>query len=79
VATEGDNPSIGLILCQGKNGLIVEYALRDVNKPLAVAEYRVLPQTLQEYLPTVEDLVTSLNPPDQEDSDDHDGGVGGGP
>lgn len=28
--TSGDNPSIGLILCRGKNGLIVEYALRDL-------------------------------------------------
>jgi hypothetical protein len=35
---EGDNSSIGLILCKGKNGLEVEYALRDINKPIAVSE-----------------------------------------
>lgn len=44
--TEGDNPSIGLILCRGKNGLIVEYALRDLNKPMVVSEYTVLPPSI---------------------------------
>jgi hypothetical protein len=39
--TESDNPSIGLILCRGNNGLVVEYALWDVNKPMAVSEYTV--------------------------------------
>jgi hypothetical protein len=29
-----DKPGIGLILCKGKDGLVAEYALRDINKPL---------------------------------------------
>lgn len=31
-----DEPSIGLILCRTDNQLVVEYALRDVNKPIGV-------------------------------------------
>jgi predicted nuclease of restriction endonuclease-like (RecB) superfamily len=29
ISSGGDNPSIGLILCRGKNGLVVEYTLRE--------------------------------------------------
>ncbi|WBO20921.1 PDDEXK nuclease domain-containing protein [Sphingomonas abietis] len=53
---EADAPSIGIILCKGKNEVVVEYALRDSVKPMGVAEYRVsaaLPETLQAELPTV--------------------------
>jgi len=35
-----DQPSIGLLLCKSKNRLTVEYALRDVHKPIGVAELR---------------------------------------
>lgn len=38
---EMDAPSIGIILCKGKNEVIVEYALRDSTKPMGVAEYRL--------------------------------------
>jgi len=34
-----ENPSIGLILCASKNNVDVEIALRDVNKPIGIAEY----------------------------------------
>ncbi|OOO33561.1 UNVERIFIED_ORG: hypothetical protein BTE55_09805 [Rhizobium sophorae] len=52
---ETDAPSIGIILCKGKNEVIVEYALRDSTKPMGVAEYRLsaaLPEPLQAELPT---------------------------
>ncbi|MBG0808102.1 DUF1016 family protein [Methylosinus sp. H3A] len=51
-----DAPSIGIILCKGKNEVIVEYALRDSAKPMGVAEYRLsaaLPEPLRAELPTV--------------------------
>jgi predicted nuclease of restriction endonuclease-like (RecB) superfamily len=52
-----DAPSIGMILCKGKNAIIVEYALRDASKPMGVAEYRVsLPPQLEAVLPTPQDL-----------------------
>ena len=52
---KSDAPSIGIILCKGKNEVIVEYALRDSSKPMGVAEYRLsaaLPESLQAQLPT---------------------------
>lgn len=37
-----ENPSIGIILCAGKDHLEVELALQDVNKPIGIAEYQYL-------------------------------------
>ena len=55
----GDAPSVGLLLCKGKNDLIAEYSLRDIRKPIGVSEYvvtRQLPEALRAQLPSVEDL-----------------------
>jgi len=52
-------PSIGIILCQDRNEVIVEYALRDSAKPMGVAKYQLLtapPETLQAALPTPDEL-----------------------
>ena len=35
-----DQPSIGLILCKTNGRFIAEYALRDINKPTGISEYR---------------------------------------
>ena len=58
-----DNPTIGLILCQHKDKIVAEYALRDVNKPIGVSEYelsRALPDNLKSSLPTVEEIEERL-------------------
>ncbi len=34
-----EQPSIGIIICQSKQRTVVEFALRDVNKPIGVATY----------------------------------------
>jgi predicted nuclease of restriction endonuclease-like (RecB) superfamily len=55
----GDNPSIGLILCRSKVGVLAEYALRDMSKPIGLAEYKLtecLPENLKTALPTIEEL-----------------------
>lgn len=62
-----DQPSIGLLLCKAKNGLIVEYALRDVRKPIGVAQWETrivesLPKELKGNLPTIEELEAELAP-----------------
>lgn len=60
---ENDNPTIGLILCKKKNGLLAEYALRDMAKPLAVSDYaltRAVPENLKTSLPTVEEIEQEL-------------------
>lgn len=55
----GDNPSIGLILCRSKGGVLAEYALRGMQKPIGLAEYcltKTLPDSFKTILPTVEEL-----------------------
>lgn len=54
-----DTPSIGMILCKDKNAVTVEYALRDTQKPMGVAQYRLTttpPEPLLRELPTPEDV-----------------------
>lgn len=54
-----DNPSIGIILCRDKDKFSVEYALKDINKPIGVSSYEIskfLPKDILESLPTEEDL-----------------------
>lgn len=60
-----DKPSIGLLLCKEKNKIIVEYALRDLKKPIGVAAWRTrlvesLPKRLRGQLPTVEGIEAEL-------------------
>jgi predicted nuclease of restriction endonuclease-like (RecB) superfamily len=60
---EGDQPSIGLVLCKAKNKVVVEYALWDTKKPIGVSAYRLLeklPAKLKGSLPTVEELEAEL-------------------
>src|ERR1700722_10608461 len=61
-----NQPKIGLILCQGKNRVLAEYALSGIDKPIGVSNYeltRSLPRTLQSALPTVEAIETELATP----------------
>jgi predicted nuclease of restriction endonuclease-like (RecB) superfamily len=63
VRDERDNPTIGLVLCRTKNRIIAEYALRDTNKPIGVAEYQLvqsLPTPLETSLPSIEQLEREL-------------------
>lgn len=56
---EGENPSIGIILCKEKRRTIVEYALRDAHRPIGVATYRIvrrLPRELKGQLPSPEQI-----------------------
>ncbi|MFH1287556.1 MAG: PDDEXK nuclease domain-containing protein [bacterium] len=60
---ETDNPTIGLILCQTKDRVLAEYALRDIHKPIGVSDYeltRALPDQLKSSLPTVEEIEQEL-------------------
>ncbi|MGD1008016.1 MAG: PDDEXK nuclease domain-containing protein [Ignavibacteriaceae bacterium] len=59
----GDEASIGIILCKNKDKLVVEYALRNSNMPIGVAEYKILeklPAEIRGELPTVEQLETEM-------------------
>lgn len=56
---EQDGPTIGLLLCKSQNRVVAEYALRDTNKPIGVAEYQLLealPKELETSLPSIEQI-----------------------
>ena len=38
---EGDNPSVGLVICKTAKKTIVEWSLQDIQKPLGVATYQL--------------------------------------
>lgn len=60
---ESDAPTIGLLLCKSKNKVVAEYALRDVNKPMGIAEFTLLealPADLQTGLPSIEEIERTL-------------------
>jgi predicted nuclease of restriction endonuclease-like (RecB) superfamily len=65
-----DQPTIGLLLCRGKNELVVEYALRDQRRPMGVADWETqlvekLPESLKGSLPSIEEIEAALAPPKQ--------------
>ena len=60
-----DKPTIGLLLCRSNNKLVVEYALRDVDKPIGVAQWatrivEALPADLEGSLPTIAQIEAEL-------------------
>jgi predicted nuclease of restriction endonuclease-like (RecB) superfamily len=59
-----DNPTIGLILCSSKAGVTAEYAFRDINKPMGLAEYNLtaaIPEQIKTRLPSIEELEAELS------------------
>lgn len=67
-----DNPTIGLLLCKSRNKVVAEYALRDLNQPIGVAEYQLieaLPTDLQTSLPSIEAIEAALAPNTAEEPD----------
>lgn len=63
VKAPDDPPSIGIILCKGKNKDVAEYALREMKTPMGVASYRLqreLPAELRKALPASEEFETLL-------------------
>jgi len=58
-----DKSSIGIILCKDRDKVAVEYALRDIQKPMGVSRYKLtkmLPEALGKSLPTIEEIEAEL-------------------
>lgn len=72
-----DGQTIGLLLCEKKDRVIAEYALRRVDSPMGISEYELsksLPQKFESILPTTEEIEAELSQFTREDSqkgDDH--------
>ncbi|MCH9763030.1 MAG: PDDEXK nuclease domain-containing protein [Gammaproteobacteria bacterium] len=61
---EGDNQSIGILLCKSKNKVVAEYALRNMRAPIGISEYtlsKAIPKALKTSLPSVEEIEAELN------------------
>ena len=61
---KNDNPTFGILLCKDKKRVTAELALKDINKPIGVSEYKILseiPYYLENTLPSMEDIEKRLN------------------
>ena len=60
---EGDNRTIGLLLCKTKDRIKAEYALPDIQKPIGISDYELgqaLPKDFRGSLPTIEEIEKEL-------------------
>jgi len=57
-----DSSSIGILLCRSKDKLNVEYALKDIGKPIGVSDYiyKELPENIKKELPSAKELENEL-------------------
>ncbi len=53
-------PTIGILLCTGRTGPTVQYSLASTAAPVAVADYRGLPDDARAALPTAAELEAVL-------------------
>ncbi len=59
-----DGPTMGLLLCEQKDKIIAEYALRRVDSPMGISEYEVsksLPKRLRNVFPTTDEIESELS------------------
>jgi predicted nuclease of restriction endonuclease-like (RecB) superfamily len=60
---QGDNPTIGLLICKDKNDIVAEYTLRGVETPIGVSSVEIYDQLTADYkssLPTIEEIEAQL-------------------
>jgi predicted nuclease of restriction endonuclease-like (RecB) superfamily len=64
IKSEADNPTIGILICKSKSDTIVEYALKDIHKPIGISQYElteILPSEYQSSLPSIEQIEAELS------------------
>ena len=60
---QGDNPTIGLLICKDKNDIVAEYTLRGIETPIGVSSVEIYDQLTADYkssLPTIEEIEAQL-------------------
>ena len=58
-----DNPTIGLLICKKKNGLLAQYSLESSSQPIAISTYELeqfYPVKVEGALPTIEEIESKL-------------------
>mgnify|MGYP003084939371 FL=1 len=61
---EHDNKTIGLLLCNGGDKVVAQYALSGYDQPIGVSDYQLskaIPENLKSALPTVEEVEEEIN------------------
>ena len=61
--TEGDNPTIGLLICKDKNDIVAEYTLEEIHNPIGVSSYKLFDEPskgFQSSLPSIEEIEKQL-------------------
>ena len=61
---EHDNKTIGLLLCNGGDKVVAQYALSGYDQPIGVSDYQLskaIPENLKSALPTVEEVEEELS------------------
>ena len=61
---EHDNKTIGLLLCNGGDKVVAQYALPGYDQPIGVSDYQLtkaIPENLKSALPTVEEVEEEIN------------------
>ena len=61
---EHDNKTIGLLLCNGGNKVVAQYALSGYDQPIGVSDYQLtkaIPENLKSALPSIEEVEEELS------------------
>lgn len=60
---EGDNKTIGLLICKTKDNVFAQYSLESTNQPIGISEYELsslYPANVEGTIPTVEEIESRL-------------------
>lgn len=64
LCNEGDEQTIGILICKTRDELVAEYALSDINKPVGVSGYQLskaLPDKFKPGLPSIKEIEEELS------------------
>lgn len=60
---DGDNPTIGLLICKTKDNVLAQYATSAINVPVGISEYelnKLIPDDYKSSMPTIEEIEREL-------------------
>jgi len=61
--TDGDSPTIGLLVCKTKDDVLAQYSVNNVKSPVGISSYelsKLLPEKFKSSMPTIEEIENEL-------------------
>ncbi len=61
---DGDNQTVGLLICKGKDNILAQYAVNSMKTPIGISEYElsnIIPENFKSSMPTIEEIEQQLN------------------